>query len=186
MRGTCKWGTSLPFTPFHLGPALAVGLPLRKYLHAPTFILANVIVDIEPLLVLVFGLNYPLHGYLHTFLLASLLGVTLAVVMFCLERFLQPVYKLFLLETDNKPRISAFIVAGVLGTVLHILFDAPLYTDIQPFYPLTTANPMLNTVSSANVYAATMWLGVLGIVFYAGLLLSHVYGKVRKTRSADS
>jgi Flp pilus assembly protein protease CpaA len=176
----------LPFTPYHLGPALAIGLPLRKYIHAPTFILANVIVDVEGLLVLVLGLNYPLHGYLHTFLLASLFGVALAVVMFFLERFLQPVYKAFLLETDNKPRLSAFVVAGVLGTVLHVLFDAPLYTDIQPFYPLTTANPLLNTVSSANVYAATIWLGVLGIVFYVGLLVFHAYGKVGKAKGTFS
>lgn len=179
-------GLNSPFTPFHLGPALAIGLPFRKYIHVPTFIFANVVVDVEGLLVLVLGLNYPLHSYLHTFLLASLLGVALAVVMFFLERFFQPAYKLFLLETNNKPRISAFIAAGVLGTMLHVLFDAPLYSDIRPFYPWTTANPLLNPVSSANVYAATVWLGALGLVFYAGLLLSHVYGKGRKTKSTFS
>jgi hypothetical protein len=176
----------LPFTPFHLGPALAIGLPFRKYLHAPTFILANVLVDVEPLLVLVFNLDYPLHGYLHTFLLAAFYGVALGLLMFILERYLRSFFKLLLLETDNKPRIGAFVVAGAFGTVLHVLFDAPLYIDIKPFYPLTTANPLLNTVSSSQVYAATVWLGVLGIAFYAGLLLVHTYGRVRRTRAAAS
>ena len=176
--------TSLPFTLFHLGPALAIGLPLRKYIHAPTFILANILVDVEPLLVLVLGLNYPLHGYLHTFVFALFLGIALGLVMFSLERFLQPVHKLLLLETDSKSRIGAFVVAGAFGTMLHVLFDAPLYSDIQPFYPLTTANLMLNIVSSPEVYAATMWLGVLGVVLYARLLLFLAYGKFRKTRTS--
>jgi len=48
----------MPFTPFHLGPALTIGLPLRRFIHAPTFIVANVIVDVEPFLVMVLGLNY--------------------------------------------------------------------------------------------------------------------------------
>jgi len=171
----------LPFTPFHLGPALAIGLPLRKYIHAPTFILANVLVDVEPLLVLVLGLNYPLHGYLHTFLLAAFLGIGLGLVMFFLEKFLRPFHRLVLLETDSRPGIGAFAVAGVFGAMLHVLLDAPLYSDIQPFYPLSTANPALNAVSSADVYAGAMWLGVLGIAFFAGLLVFHVYGKFRRT-----
>jgi membrane-bound metal-dependent hydrolase YbcI (DUF457 family) len=165
-----------------LGPALAIGFPLRKYIHAPTFILANVIVDVEPLLALFFRLDYPLHGYLHTFVLAFFLGIGLSLVMFFFEKYLQSIYKLFLLETDSNPRIGAFIVAGVFGAMLHVLLDAPLYSDIQPFYPLTTANPMLGAVSSSQVYAGTIWAGVFGIVFYAGLLLFHALGKFRKTQ----
>jgi hypothetical protein len=72
----------MPFTPFHLGPAIAVGLPMRKYFHAPTFIVGNLVLDIEPLLVLVLGVRYPLHGYLHTLVLAIVVGLLLGFVMF--------------------------------------------------------------------------------------------------------
>ncbi len=126
---------------------------------------------------LVFGLKYPLHGYLHTFLLAMAVGIALGLAMFILERFFQPVYKTLLLETNSKPRLGAFVIAGVLGTMLHVLLDSPLYTDIQPLYPFTTANPMLSAASSANVYTVSTWSGVLGITFYVGLLILHVYGK---------
>jgi len=34
----------------------------------------------------------------------------------------------------------SFIVAGALGTGLHVLLDAPLYDDIKPLYPIAT-NP---------------------------------------------
>jgi hypothetical protein len=169
----------LPFTPFHLGPALSLGLPLRKYIHAPTFILANVAVDVEPFLVLFLRLNYPLHGSLHTYAFAFLLGLGLGLGMFFLETFLRPVYKVLLLEPNRTFGIRAFMVAGALGTMLHVLFDSPLYADIQPFYPMTT-NPLYNSVSSLEIYLASVWLGILGVVFYAGLLFFHAYGRFVK------
>ena len=96
----------MPFTPYHLGPALGFDLPFRKYMHVPTFLMANVIVDVEPFLVLVFGLRYPLHGYLHTFLLALFTGLALGYVMFLLERIFHPLYKMFLLESTDKILLS--------------------------------------------------------------------------------
>jgi len=40
----------MPFTPFHLGPALLLGLMLSKYIDLATFLFANILVDLEPLL----------------------------------------------------------------------------------------------------------------------------------------
>jgi len=167
----------MPFTPFHLGPALGLGLPLRKYIHVPTFILANVIVDVEPFLVLFYGLRDPLHGYLHTFLLAFLAGLVIGYVMFIFERFLRPLYKLFLLEPDEKLNLKSFLLAGALGTALHVLLDSPLYSDIRPFYPLTI-NPLLNPALTSEVSSFCVWMGVLGIIYYVALLAFLVYKKL--------
>jgi len=171
-------GKDVPFTPFHLGPALGFGLPLRKYMHAPTFILANVIVDVEPFLVLFLGLNYPLHGYLHTFLLAFFVGLALGYVMFLLERVLHPLYKVLLLEPDEKKNLKLFFVAGVLGTALHVLLDSPLYDEIRPFFPLTI-NPLYNPALSLEVYSFCVWMGIIGIVFYLGSFAFLSYKKLR-------
>jgi membrane-bound metal-dependent hydrolase YbcI (DUF457 family) len=172
----------MPFTPFHLGPALAIGLPLRKYLHAPTFLVANVIVDVEPFLVLVFGLQYPLHGYLHTFFLAFFVGLVVGYLMFRLERVFQPLYRRFLLESDKKLEPNSFIFAGVLGVMLHVLFDSPLYGDIRPFYPLT-ANPLYHPALSLSVYSLCVWMGLFGVVYYVGLLASLIYKKTTLMRA---
>ena len=169
----------MPFTPFHLGPALGFGLPLRKYLHVPTFLVANILVDVEPFLVLSLGLDYPLHGYLHTFIVAYILGLVLGYAMFLLERILRPVYKTLLLESDATPKLKPFIVAGVLGTMLHVLLDSPLYDDIRPFYPLLT-NPLYHLASSSEVYGFCIWMGILGIAFYLGLLIFSVYRGLEK------
>ncbi|HKZ45744.1 MAG TPA: hydrolase [archaeon] len=170
---------SMPFTPFHFGPALGFGLPLRKYVHAPTFILANVILDVEPFLVLFCGLRYPLHGYLHTFFLAFFVGLALGYAMFLLEKILHPLYKMFLLESDNMLSLKSFFAAGVLGTTLHVLLDSPLYGEIRPFYPLTI-NPLYNPALSLEIYSFCVWIGILGIIYYAALLVLLTYEKLSR------
>lgn len=172
----------MPFTPFHLGPALFFAIPLRRYIHAPTFILANVLLDVEPLFVLVLGLNYPLHGYLHTFAAAVVVGVVFGFAMFFLERSMHPLYKTLLLEPDAVFNKSQFIVAGVLGTMLHVLFDAPLYWDIKPFYPLTV-NPLYGSASSVEIDILSGWLGILGVTFYLILLIVWAHKRLRKGKS---
>jgi hypothetical protein len=169
----------MPFTPFHLGPALGFGLPLRKYLHVPTFLVANILVDVEPFLVLSLGLDYPLHGYLHTFVGAFILGLVLGYAMFLLERFSRSLYKTLLLESDATPKLRSFIFAGVLSTMLHVLLDSLLYDDIHPFYPLS-ANPLLHSASSSEVYSFCAWMGIFGVVFYIALLVFLVYRRFRK------
>jgi hypothetical protein len=172
---------NMPFTPFHIGPALGFGLPLRKYLHVPTFLVASIFVDFEPFLVLSLGLDYPLHGYLHTFIVAFILGLVLGYAMFLLERILRPLYRTLLLESNATLSPKCFVVAGALSTMLHVLLDSPLYNDIRPFYPLL-ANPLYHLASSSEVYGFCMWVGILGIVFYLGLLLFSVYRGLWKKR----
>jgi membrane-bound metal-dependent hydrolase YbcI (DUF457 family) len=177
--GVSVRGWNMPFTPFHLGPGLGLGLPLRRYLHAPTLLLASVIVDVEPFLVLFLGLRYPLHGYLHTFLFAVPIGLVLGYAMFLLERLLQPLYRIFLLETGNGLSLRSFVVAGGLGTGLHVLLDTPLYAEITPFYPITT-NPFHMPSLTLEIYALCVWMGAFGIVYYLELLGLSIYRKLSK------
>ena len=174
----------MPFTPFHLGPALALGLPLRKYIHAPTFILASIAVDVEPFLVLYLNLSYPLHGYLHTLLLSSIMGVALGGAMFIVQRYLHPLYTALRLEEGNRLKLLSFIVSGATGAMLHVLIDSPLYDDIRPFYPLT-ANPMYNPALSPAIYDLCMWMGVLGLAYFAALMILRARGKLSSVAVAQ-
>jgi hypothetical protein len=163
----------MPFTPYHLGPALCLGGPLRGYIHAPTFILANVVLDLEPLLVLFLGLQYPLHGYLHTFLAAIVVGLALGLAMFLLERRMHPFYRALQLEPETQLSRSRFTIAGMSGALLHVLFDSPLYLDIKPFYPLTQ-NPLYGSLSDSQVYSVSLIMGFVGIAFYILIILLRV------------
>ncbi len=156
----------MPFTPFHLGPALAIGLPLRKFIHAPTFIIANVILDLEPFFVLLFNLDYPLHGYAHTILAAIPVSLILGSVLYRLDFILNNFWhKLFLTPIKSNQKFESFILAGFLGSILHILFDAPLYSDIRPLYPLTI-NPFYHPDLAYDVYNLCLSLGIIGMIYY--------------------
>jgi len=143
----------------------------------PTFIVANVIVDVEPLLVLVLGLNYPLHGYLHTFLFASVTGLVLGYLMHFLDRFLYPIYEALRLIVEDDQKLKTFMVTGILGAVFHVLLDSPLYGDIRPLFPFEL-NPFYDPSLSSSVYAFCVWMGVLGIIYYIGMI---IYPIMKKT-----
>ena len=138
-----------------------IGFFVLGYLDLPTFVVASVLVDLEPLAVLVFGLPGPLHGFFHSFLGASVAAVLLAVVMLRVRGFLEPVYVFLRVEGGRGP--WRFLVAALLGTWSHVLLDAPLYGDLRPFYPLG-GNPLFGV----DLY--------LGLGAYRFCLLSGVVG----------
>jgi membrane-bound metal-dependent hydrolase YbcI (DUF457 family) len=123
----------MPFTPYHLGSGLFFGLVLLGFIDFPTFLIANVIVDMEPFLVLFFDLNYPLHGFFHSFLGGTLVAVPLGLVMFKIRDKLTPVLAFF--QINQKVSFKKIVLASFSGIYLHILLDSSLYSDIQPFYP---------------------------------------------------
>jgi membrane-bound metal-dependent hydrolase YbcI (DUF457 family) len=59
------------------------------------------------------------------------------------------------------------ILSGVLGTWFHVLLDAPLYTDIRPFYPFQ-ANPLYGLVGYGAMYlsCALCFIPAMGLHFY--------------------
>jgi len=151
----------MPFTPLHLGPALALGYMLRRVLHWPTFIIANLLVDVEPLLVLT-GLlgDYPLHGYLHTLLASLLAGPLLGYAMSQVDRPLRDLYRGLALVGEEGGGVRGYVSAGALGWALHVLLDAPLYSDIKPLYP-SPINPFLMHQRYVGLYLNLVFLTLL-------------------------
>ena len=139
----------MPFTPFHFGPHACVSLPFYRYLDIPIFMGANVALDIEPLIVMHFNLDYPFHGYCHTLLFGGLIGLLLATVAFPFRHFIKKIMNS--LRLAYTPTYAKMGLAGVLGAWLHVLFDAPLYNEMMPFYPLQD-NFLFAVVSHRGVY----------------------------------
>ncbi len=157
----------MPFTPLHLGPALFFGMVLLRYIDLPTFLVANVIVDIEPLVILTFGLHrtsslgLPLHGLLHTFLGGTFVALLLALVMIRMRGYLEPLMRLVSLEQVSSPR--SVYAAALSGVYMHILLDSLLYADIRPFYP-SSYNPFLGGMAAAfGVWWFCIVTGLIGV-----------------------
>jgi len=155
----------MPLTPFHLGPGLLIGLLLLSWIDFPTFLVASVIVDVEPIVVLAFGLDYPLHGFFHSFLGGTLVAFLLAAVMSKVRASLSPLLSFFKLE--HKSSFKSILIASLSGIYIHILLDSRMHRDIRPFYPLDV-NPLLNSsaLPGLRVYILCFWCFIGAAVIY--------------------
>jgi membrane-bound metal-dependent hydrolase YbcI (DUF457 family) len=153
----------MPFTPFHFGPSATIAFPLRGKIDIPIFILANVAIDIEPLTVMILNLSYPLHGYAHSFLGAGLVGALWGLVGFKGQGILREAMQLIGLRYETT--MTTAIISGILGALCHVLLDAPIYTDIKPFYPLTV-NPLYGLVPEKAMYLFCTGLFIPAFLLY--------------------
>lgn len=150
----------MPFTPFHFGPALLFGVPLRRRLDFLTFLAANVIVDVRATLVFFGVLSGRVHGPLHTYLGATLLAGVLAGGVFGCARWAPAVMD----RVSSRPdSVGAVLLASITGTWFHVTLDSILYLDIRPFAPLSI-NPLYGATSMIVVYAGCVIALGLGVV----------------------
>jgi len=166
----------MPLTPFHLGPALLFGLIFFSFLDFPTFLVANVIVDVEPTLVWFLRLDYPLHGFFHSFLGGTLVALLLAWVMNMIRGKFSTLLRVFNLE--QKSSFWSVLLASLSGIYIHILLDSRMHLDIKPFYPFDT-NPFLSRSILVEVELSMLcfWSLVLGMIAY-GIRLFLIWRKV--------
>ncbi len=155
----------MPFTPFHFGPGLLIGLLFLSFIDFPTFLIASVIVDIEPFLVLTFNLDYPLHGFFHSFLGGTIIALILTVIMTKGRKFFTPILSFFKIEQETS--FKRILFASLLGIYIHILLDSPIYTDIQPFFPLDF-NPFYRSTSLPGLLETMIcvWCFIAGLIIY--------------------
>lgn len=156
----------MPFTPYHLGPGLLVGLLLLSFIDFPTFLIASVIVDVEPFLVLTLNLNYPLHGFFHSLLGGTLVAFLLTLAMYPIRERLSPLLSFFKLE--QQVSFKRILVAALSGIYIHILLDSRMYLDIQPLYPIDY-NPFLGSswLAGDEILIICFWSFVGAAIVYA-------------------
>ena len=152
----------MPFTPFHLGPGLLIGLIFFPLLYLPAVLLGSIIVDVEPLSFLILGLPV-LHLFFHTFLGATILALILALIVFLLQELFGGIMRVFLLPQKTSP--MNITLAVLIGAYSHIILDAFLYPEMQPFWPLL-GNPFLGLVSSSTVYLFCIICFIIAIPLY--------------------
>jgi len=153
----------MPITPLHFGPSALISLPLNRYIDIPIFILANVIVDIEPLMEMVFNLNYPLHGYAHTFLSGIIIGTIFGALGYYAFKPIN--WGMKLIALDYTKNLRKAVISGVLGIWLHVLIDSFLYKDINPFFPVNE-NPFYHLINPEIIYKACLISFLPVIIIY--------------------
>ena len=153
----------MPFTPYHFGPAVLIGVLLFPFIDLATLMIASVILDLEPLAVIIFDLPIPLHSFFHTYLGATIVAVLLSVGIYPFRKYLNALVALFGLE--QKSSIRQIIPAAFIGTYSHVLLDSFLYLEMNPFFPFL-GNPFLGLLDGGVVYNLCLVLGLVGVFVY--------------------
>jgi|GEM_PF-333103 len=165
----------MPFTSYHIASGLFVGLLIRRWIHLPTFLITTaVIVDIEPIMVMLGVIGGRVHGHFHTILLGVFVGSIAGLAMYILERyigFLKTLYRSLYLSQGSETPLS-YILSGVLGWLLHVVLDALIYSDIRPLEPfISSYNPLyLSHAISLSVISLAY-----NVILIAGLSLYILY-----------
>ena len=159
----------VPFTPFHLGPALFFGLVLSIAFDLPTLLIASVIPDLEPSYVMYFcGSEYPLHGFFHCYLGSSILALSVVFIVYPLRSLLNRLMMVF--RIPRKSSFKEILFTSFVGVYFHVFLDSFLYEEMTPFYPLR-GNPFFNLLSAFGsdtvVYGFCSLTALLGIVLYS-------------------
>ena len=150
----------MPFTPLHMGP----GLLLKAVLHGSFSLLvfgwAQILMDLQPLFVLISGAGH-LHGFSHTYLGAAGLGVIAALS----GKYLA---ELGLRLIDITPYGGSKIVwrvailSAFIGTFSHVALDSIMHTDMAPYFPLSDNNHLLGIVSIDVLHKICIYTGLVG------------------------
>ncbi len=124
----------MPFTPYHFGPAGLWGYIFRRWIDLPVFMLANVIEDIEVLLVNLIESGRPIHRFGHTLLIGTAIGAVWGLAAY----FGLPILKWLMnkIRIPYETNLFKMIISGILGIWLHVLIDGIYHYDVRPFWPI--------------------------------------------------
>ena len=151
-----------------MGPGLAIKALAGHHFSILTFGIAQVAMDIEPLVGLVRG-SVVLHGPTHTYVAALVIALLVAAIapFVCrpiLRRWNRELvfYRWpWLVEADSFAPVP--VIAGAFaGTISHVIFDSIMHSDISPLAPWSDANGLLGLIPIAALHQFCFLAGLLG------------------------
>ncbi len=153
-----------------MGPGLAIKSLAGRRFSVLTICVAQVAMDIEPLIGLVRGSSV-LHGPTHTYLAAIVIAIAVAAVSppICrpiLRRWNRELsfHRLgWLVEPESFAPLPA-IAGAFVGTISHVILDSIMHSDISPLAPWSNANGLLGIISIAALHQFCVLAGLFGIV----------------------
>ena len=155
----------MPFTPFHMGPGILIKALLQGSFSLMVFGWAQIVMDIQPLFVLLSGEGH-LHGFSHTYLGATLLAIFSALSGKYLSEF--GLLILGISKKANPIKIAWWVVfiSAFIGTFSHVILDSIMHSDVQPFYPISLRNSFLGILNHDQLHKLCLYSGMLGAGIY--------------------
>jgi membrane-bound metal-dependent hydrolase YbcI (DUF457 family) len=157
-----------------MGPGVVVKAILGRHFSLTVFGFAQVAIDLEPLVRMARGDSAP-HGLSHTYVGATVIGF---VSLFAGRPACQWLLRLWP-PTPGRPFLEwlresgtipwpAAVVGAFVGTYSHILLDSIMHAEMQPLWPVSDRNALLDAVSMEALHVLCFAAGVLGLLGIAG------------------
>lgn len=169
----------MPFTPYHFGPSGFIGLIFRKWIDIPVFILANVIVDLEVLVINFLGVGRPIHRYVHTLLIGAAAGIIWALVAWPLRNIFKKMMQI--LRLPYQTSLWKMLISGILGIWLHVATDSIYHPDVRLFWP-SKIKPLYALLTKQQVETICLVFFIAAVVLWVVSMLS--YSKPKKSKEA--
>lgn len=153
----------MPFTPLHMGPALAIKTVMRQHLSIMVFGWSQIVIDIQPLVVMITDKGH-LHGFSHTMIGATLMGLICGLT----GKHLGELGLRILREPEYIPitwRVS--FISAFIGTYSHVIIDSIMHSDLAPFAPLSLYSPLHGLISIEILH----WLCLASFVIGGAICL---------------
>ena len=159
----------MPFTPFHMGPAVATKAVLGRHFSVPLYGFMQVAIDSEVLAGYPFRGDLAFHKILHTFAGATAVAaLTLVLLLPALGRGMRWWNRSANAEpggvwhTEPRPSPMAAVLSAFGGAWGHVLLDAPTHRHMEPMAPIARGNPFGGMVSQRQVMGWCIGLAVIG------------------------
>jgi hypothetical protein len=154
----------VPVTPFHFGPGLLFKAVAPRHVSLSAFVASQVAIDVESGYHLLRG-EWPVHRLLHTLPMATLVGLVCGILVWGAARL--PGVRAWVasesrLESETAARPA--LVGGLLGGLTHPIFDGIMHSDMQPFWPLSSANPLLDLIGLGALHLGCVAAGAIGAI----------------------
>ena len=148
-----------------MGPGILVKAILQGSFSLMVFGWAQIVMDIQPLFVLITG-NGQLHGFSHTYIGATLLAVFSALS----GKYLSEIgLKLLgISKKENRIKIRWWIsfLSAFIGTYSHVALDSIMHSDVEPYYPLPKENGLLALINVHQLHQLCIYSAMVGAIIY--------------------
>jgi len=172
----------MPYTPYHFGPSGFIALAFRKWIDPAVFVLANVIVDIEVLVIMLLGIGWPMHRYCHTLLIGAAVGIVWGLAAYLLRNFFKKIMKIF--HISYKTGFWKMLVSGVLGAWFHVVVDAVYHWDVRMFWP-SNIKPLHGLLTQQQVNIICTIFFIPAIILYILAVIAFVKKNRAETKISE-
>ena len=147
-----------------MGPGILIKALLQGSFSLMVFGWTQIVMDIQPLIVLVTGEGH-LHGFTHTYAGAILLAMFSALTGKYLSEFGLVVLGI---AKDNSIKILWWVsfLSAFIGSFSHVFLDSIMHSDVEPFYPFTLNNSLHGFISISELHKFCLYSGLIGATIY--------------------